>query len=108
MKAREEIRWLWPLCNRKLRSVTELSSNLQDNDWPPGKSGGHRLKKKSETDLVEPRDGSILELALVEVAVMLNAGHTKALHARTVNRALPRGELLERQIVARADLVDRQ
>src|SRR6185437_12496866 len=46
------------------------------------------------------RRGSILELALVEIAVVLDARHPQALHAGTIDRPLPRGKFLERQVVA--------
>ena len=49
---------------------------------------------------------SVLELALVEIAVVLDAGHAEALHARAVDRALPPGELLESEVVALEHLVD--
>ena len=39
--------------------------------------------------------GSIFQLALVQIAIMLDARHAQALHARTVDRALPRGEFLD-------------
>src|SRR6187551_1573917 len=55
-----------------------------------------------------PPAGSVLELPLVEVAIMLDAGHPQALHARAVDRALPAGELLEREVIALENLVDRQ
>src|SRR5688572_30677100 len=54
-----------------------------------------------------PRE-SVFELALVEVAVVLDASHAQALHARAIDRALPPGELLEREVVALENLVDRQ
>src|SRR5690606_19002901 len=51
---------------------------------------------------------SVFQLALVEVAIMLDAGNAQSLHARTVHRALPRCEFLQREAVAFEDLVDRQ
>ena len=39
---------------------------------------------------------------------MLDPRHAQALHTRTVDRALPRGEFLERQRIAFAHFVDRQ
>ena len=39
---------------------------------------------------------------------MLDAGDPQALHARAVDRALPRGEFLEREVIALEHFVDRQ
>ena len=52
------------------------------------------------------RRGSVLELALVKIAVVLDAGHTQALHARAIDRALPGCKLLQRQAIAFKHLVD--
>src|SRR5947209_13292729 len=49
---------------------------------------------------------SVALLALVLVAVLLDARDAKAGHAAAVDRALPAGEFLEAQIVALAGLVD--
>src|SRR5438093_2333476 len=54
------------------------------------------------------RRASELLLALVQRFVMLNARDAKARHAGTINRALPRGEFLERETIAFAGLVDRE
>ena len=51
---------------------------------------------------------SELELALVEIAVVLDAGHSQTLHARAIDGALPRGKFLEREAIAFADLIDRE
>src|SRR3569623_2103322 len=54
------------------------------------------------------RRRSVLELALVEVAVVLDARDAQALHARTVDRSLPGSEFLQRQVVALEHFIDRQ
>src|SRR6476659_8970765 len=52
--------------------------------------------------------GSITLLALVLVAVLLDAGDAQAGHAAAVDRALPAGEFLEAERITLARLVHRQ
>lgn len=67
---------------------------------------GERRCFLSSTSRDRDTSSSILLLAFVKIAIVLDARDPQSLHAGAIDRTLPRGEFFERKAIARAHVVD--
>lgn len=61
--------------------------NRKDSKWHNGNGAKERITLARRVENFELR--LVFQLTFVEIAIMLNARNTQALHARTVHSALP-------------------